>query len=111
MATVEYRDSRRRETRETYPFDLATYEDTLVSKKGLAEVAHAVEELNKNLKSIKTHNALRALTSDHDRESRREARDLALEEFSRSIRSGGPVTGSRAFLSSWVQRNRWRWGC
>lgn len=110
VATVEYRDSRRWGTREEYPFDLATYEDTLVPKKGLPEVARAVEELNKSLKSMKTHNALRVLTSDRDRETRRESREIAVEQFARSVRRSGPVAGSRMYLTSWVEQNRWRWG-
>lgn len=110
VATVEYRDSRRWKTCETYPFDLATYEDTLVPKKGLPEVARAIEELNRSFKSIKTHDAMRVLTSDHDRKDRRESREYAVEEFARLVRSSGPIAGPRAFLVAWVERNRWRWG-
>lgn len=110
VATVEYRDSRRWKTREDYPFDLATYEDTLMPKKGLPEVAHALEDLNRSLRSMKTHNALRVLTSDHDRETRRELREFAVEELARTVRSKGLVAGSRKFLAAWIERNRWRWG-
>jgi hypothetical protein len=111
VATVKYRDSKKKWVPpEEYPFDLATYADTLSPKKGLPEVATAVQELNKSLKSVKTNNALRVLTSDHDRESRREAREVAVEKFARTVRASGLLIGFRKSLAMWVQRNRWRWG-